>query len=85
MCCRQFVNACSMALDINERLIKEDQYEYHEGLKANFKSMVKELSEIIHEPVCLIAHFHLYNSCGTKFLFIYLLLLHNTFLQLIQP
>ncbi len=45
-----------MALDINERLIKEDQYEYHEGLKANFKSMVKELSDIIHEQVCLIAH-----------------------------
>uniref|UniRef100_A0A672SMG5 Dedicator of cytokinesis protein 11-like n=1 Tax=Sinocyclocheilus grahami TaxID=75366 RepID=A0A672SMG5_SINGR len=50
---RQFVNACSMALDINERLIKEDQYEYHEGLKANFKSMVIELSDIIHEQVCL--------------------------------
>uniref|UniRef100_A0A8C1W7H2 Dedicator of cytokinesis 11 n=1 Tax=Cyprinus carpio TaxID=7962 RepID=A0A8C1W7H2_CYPCA len=48
---RQFVNACSMALDINERLIKEDQYEYHEELKANFKSMVKELSDIIHEQV----------------------------------
>uniref|UniRef100_A0A672QN44 Dedicator of cytokinesis protein 11-like n=1 Tax=Sinocyclocheilus grahami TaxID=75366 RepID=A0A672QN44_SINGR len=46
---RQFVNACSMALEINERLIKEDQYEYHEGLKTNFKSMVKELSDIIHE------------------------------------
>uniref|UniRef100_A0A8C2E076 Dedicator of cytokinesis 11 n=1 Tax=Cyprinus carpio TaxID=7962 RepID=A0A8C2E076_CYPCA len=49
---RQFVNACSMALEINERLIKEDQYEYHEGLKSNFKIMVKELSEIIHEQVC---------------------------------
>nr|XP_055053130.1 dedicator of cytokinesis protein 11 isoform X2 [Misgurnus anguillicaudatus] len=48
---RQFVNACSMALDINERLIKEDQYEYHEGLKTNFKSMVKELSDIIHEQI----------------------------------
>uniref|UniRef100_A0A673I0A1 Dedicator of cytokinesis protein 11-like n=1 Tax=Sinocyclocheilus rhinocerous TaxID=307959 RepID=A0A673I0A1_9TELE len=48
---RQFVNACSMALDINERLIKEDQYEYHEGLKANFKSMVIELSDIIHEQI----------------------------------
>ncbi|XP_057201604.1 dedicator of cytokinesis protein 11 [Triplophysa rosa] len=48
---RQFVKACSMALDINERLIKEDQYEYQEGLKANFKSMVKELSDIIHEQI----------------------------------
>lgn len=40
-----------MALDINERLIKEDQFEYHEGLKTNFKEMVKELSDIIHEQV----------------------------------
>uniref|UniRef100_A0A8D0D8N0 Dedicator of cytokinesis 11 n=1 Tax=Sander lucioperca TaxID=283035 RepID=A0A8D0D8N0_SANLU len=48
---RRFVQACSMALDINERLIKEDQFEYHEGLKANFKDMVKELSDIIHEQV----------------------------------
>uniref|UniRef100_A0A4W4EZ67 Dedicator of cytokinesis 11 n=1 Tax=Electrophorus electricus TaxID=8005 RepID=A0A4W4EZ67_ELEEL len=48
---RRFVQACNMALDINERLIKEDQYEYHEGLKCNFKSMVKELSDIIHEQV----------------------------------
>ncbi|XP_077444428.1 dedicator of cytokinesis protein 11 isoform X2 [Stigmatopora argus] len=46
---RRFVEACGVALDINERLIKEDQFEYHEGLKANFKDMVKELSEIIHE------------------------------------
>uniref|UniRef100_A0A8C2ZDH2 Dedicator of cytokinesis 11 n=1 Tax=Cyclopterus lumpus TaxID=8103 RepID=A0A8C2ZDH2_CYCLU len=27
---RRFVQACSIALDINERLIKEDQFEYHE-------------------------------------------------------
>lgn len=40
-----------MALDINERLIKEDQFEYHEGLKTNFKEMAKELSDIIHEQV----------------------------------
>uniref|UniRef100_A0A8C6Q8W6 Dedicator of cytokinesis 11 n=1 Tax=Nothobranchius furzeri TaxID=105023 RepID=A0A8C6Q8W6_NOTFU len=48
---RRFVEACSMALDINERLIKEDQLEYHEGLKSNFKEMVKELSDIIHEQI----------------------------------
>ncbi|CAF93419.1 unnamed protein product [Tetraodon nigroviridis] len=48
---RHFVQACSMALDINERLIKEDQFEYHEGLKTNFKEMVKELSDIIHEQI----------------------------------
>ncbi|KAM3591225.1 uncharacterized protein V6R79_024850 [Siganus canaliculatus] len=50
---RRFVQACSMALDINERLIKEDQFEYHEGLKGNFKEMVKELSDIIHEQVII--------------------------------
>ncbi|XP_067903129.1 dedicator of cytokinesis protein 11-like [Heterodontus francisci] len=48
---REFVSACSLALDLNERLIKEDQVEYHEGLKANFKEMVKELSEITHEQI----------------------------------
>ncbi|XP_032886817.1 dedicator of cytokinesis protein 11-like [Amblyraja radiata] len=48
---REFVTACSLALDLNERLIKEDQLEYHEGLKSNFKDMVKELSEITHEQV----------------------------------
>lgn len=53
--CRRFVQACSMALDINERLIKEDQFEYHEGLKANFKEMVKELSDIIREQVILLS------------------------------
>uniref|UniRef100_A0AAQ4S5B2 Dedicator of cytokinesis 11 n=1 Tax=Gasterosteus aculeatus aculeatus TaxID=481459 RepID=A0AAQ4S5B2_GASAC len=48
---RRFVQACSIALDINERIIKEDQFEYHEGLKGNFKDLVKELSDIIHEQV----------------------------------
>ncbi|XP_032886818.1 LOW QUALITY PROTEIN: dedicator of cytokinesis protein 11-like [Amblyraja radiata] len=48
---REFVTACSLALDLNERLIKEDQLEYHEGLKSNFKDMVKELSEITHEQM----------------------------------
>uniref|UniRef100_A0A3Q2CL51 Dedicator of cytokinesis 11 n=1 Tax=Cyprinodon variegatus TaxID=28743 RepID=A0A3Q2CL51_CYPVA len=47
----RFVEACSVALDINERIIKEDQFEYHEGLKSNFKDMVKELSDIIHEQI----------------------------------
>uniref|UniRef100_A0A8C9VL72 Dedicator of cytokinesis 11 n=1 Tax=Scleropages formosus TaxID=113540 RepID=A0A8C9VL72_SCLFO len=48
---RNFVQACSVALDINERLIKEDQLEYHEGLKGNFKDMAKELSDIFREQV----------------------------------
>lgn len=48
---RKFIQACGMALELNERLIKEDQAEYHEGLKSNFRDMVKELSDIIHEQV----------------------------------
>ncbi|XP_041051229.1 dedicator of cytokinesis protein 11 isoform X1 [Carcharodon carcharias] len=50
---REFVSACSLALDLNEKLIKEDQVEYHEGLKANFKDMVKELSDITHEQMLI--------------------------------
>uniref|UniRef100_A0A6G1RFT7 Dedicator of cytokinesis 11 n=1 Tax=Hypotaenidia okinawae TaxID=2861861 RepID=A0A6G1RFT7_9GRUI len=48
---RKFIQACGIALDLNERLIKEDQVEYHEGLKSNFRDMVKELSDIIHEQI----------------------------------
>uniref|UniRef100_H2ZTS2 Dedicator of cytokinesis 11 n=1 Tax=Latimeria chalumnae TaxID=7897 RepID=H2ZTS2_LATCH len=48
---RKFIQTCSIALDLNERLIKEDQIEYHEGLKSNFRDMVKELSEIMHEQI----------------------------------
>ncbi|KAM4664608.1 dedicator of cytokinesis protein 11 [Discoglossus pictus] len=48
---KQFIQACGIALDLNEQLIKEDQFEYHEGLKSNFREMVKELSEIIHEQM----------------------------------
>lgn len=49
---RQFVEACGQALEVNERLIKEDQIEYQEEMKANYKEMAKELSEIMHEQVC---------------------------------
>nr|XP_035976622.1 dedicator of cytokinesis protein 9 isoform X8 [Halichoerus grypus] len=57
---RQFVEACGQALAVNERLIKEDQLEYQEEMKANYREMAKELSEIMHEqtlcsPVCLTA------------------------------
>ncbi|XP_066496355.1 dedicator of cytokinesis protein 11 isoform X2 [Tiliqua scincoides] len=48
---RKFIQACGIALEFNERLIKEDQAEYHEGLKSNFRDMVKELSDIIHEQI----------------------------------
>ncbi|KAJ6653778.1 hypothetical protein lerEdw1_008707 [Lerista edwardsae] len=48
---RKFIQACGIALELNERLIKEDQAEYHEGLKSNFRDMAKELSDIIHEQI----------------------------------
>ncbi|KAM7094633.1 dedicator of cytokinesis protein 11 isoform 4-T4 [Ciconia maguari] len=48
---RKFIQACGIALELNEQLIKEDQVEYHEGLKSNFRDMVKELSDIIHEQI----------------------------------
>ncbi|NXG47736.1 DOC11 protein, partial [Psilopogon haemacephalus] len=48
---RKFIQVCGIALELNERLIKEDQVEYHEGLKSNFRDMVKELSDIIHEQI----------------------------------
>uniref|UniRef100_A0A803T6B6 Dedicator of cytokinesis 11 n=1 Tax=Anolis carolinensis TaxID=28377 RepID=A0A803T6B6_ANOCA len=48
---RRFIQVCGVALGLNERLIKEDQAEYHEELKSNFRDMAKELSDIIHEQV----------------------------------
>lgn len=45
------MEACGQALAVNERLIKEDQLEYQEEMKANYREMVKELSEIMHEQV----------------------------------
>uniref|UniRef100_A0A8C3N2Y3 Uncharacterized protein n=1 Tax=Geospiza parvula TaxID=87175 RepID=A0A8C3N2Y3_GEOPR len=54
---RQFVEACGHALGVNERLIKEDQLEYQEEMKANYREMAKELSEIMTgraEVQCLI-------------------------------
>ncbi|XP_043547245.1 dedicator of cytokinesis protein 9 isoform X4 [Chiloscyllium plagiosum] len=48
---RQFVEACGQALIVNERLIKEDQVEYQEEMKANYREMVRELSDIMHEQI----------------------------------
>lgn len=49
--CRQFVEACGQALAVNERLIKEDQQEYHDEMKASYKDLTRELSHIMHEQV----------------------------------
>ncbi|XP_008423127.1 dedicator of cytokinesis protein 9-like isoform X3 [Poecilia reticulata] len=48
---RQFVDACGQALGVNERLIKEDQHEYHDEMKANYRDMIRELSSIMHEQI----------------------------------
>uniref|UniRef100_A0A672RFD9 Dedicator of cytokinesis 9 n=1 Tax=Sinocyclocheilus grahami TaxID=75366 RepID=A0A672RFD9_SINGR len=48
---RQFVEACGLGLGVNERLIKEDQQEYHDEMKANYRDLTKELSAIMHEPL----------------------------------
>ncbi|KAG7271406.1 hypothetical protein CRUP_031218, partial [Coryphaenoides rupestris] len=48
---RQFVEACGRGLGINERLIKEDQQEYHDEMKANYRDFARELSAIMHEQI----------------------------------
>uniref|UniRef100_A0A8C5ANT1 Dedicator of cytokinesis 9 n=1 Tax=Gadus morhua TaxID=8049 RepID=A0A8C5ANT1_GADMO len=48
---RQFVEACGHGLSINERLIKEDQQEYHDEMKANYRDLARELSAIMHEQI----------------------------------
>ncbi|XP_036425770.1 dedicator of cytokinesis protein 9 isoform X5 [Colossoma macropomum] len=48
---RQFVEACGQALGVNERLIKEDQQEYHDEMKASYRDLAKELSLIMHEQI----------------------------------
>ncbi|XP_012920974.1 dedicator of cytokinesis protein 10 isoform X10 [Heterocephalus glaber] len=49
---RQFADACGQALDVNERLIKEDQLEYQEELRAHYRDMLSELSAVMNEQLC---------------------------------
>uniref|UniRef100_G3P3V0 PH domain-containing protein n=1 Tax=Gasterosteus aculeatus aculeatus TaxID=481459 RepID=G3P3V0_GASAC len=46
---RQFADACGQALDVNERLIKEDQLEYQEEMRAHYRDMLTELSGVMNE------------------------------------
>ncbi|XP_026519863.1 dedicator of cytokinesis protein 10 [Notechis scutatus] len=48
---RQFAEACGQALEVNERLIKEDQLEYQEEMKSHYKNMLSELSEVMNEQI----------------------------------
>lgn len=54
------MEACGHGLGINERLIKEDQQEYHDEMKANYRDLAKELSIIMHEQVSL---YQYHNVC----------------------
>ncbi|XP_028818872.1 dedicator of cytokinesis protein 10 isoform X2 [Denticeps clupeoides] len=49
---RQFAEACGQALDVNERLIKQDQLEYQVEMRSHYKNMVAELSSIMNEQLC---------------------------------
>lgn len=49
------MEACGHGLGINERLIKEDQQEYHDEMKANYRDLAKELSIIMHEQVSTVS------------------------------
>ncbi|XP_030431082.1 dedicator of cytokinesis protein 10 isoform X12 [Gopherus evgoodei] len=48
---RQFAEACGLALEVNKRLIKEDQLEYQEEMKSHYKDMVSELSAVMNEQI----------------------------------
>ncbi|XP_067851502.1 dedicator of cytokinesis protein 10 isoform X3 [Heptranchias perlo] len=48
---RQFAAACGHALEVNERLIKEDQLEYQEEMKSHYRDLLSELSAVMNEQV----------------------------------
>ncbi|XP_016887624.1 dedicator of cytokinesis protein 10 isoform X2 [Cynoglossus semilaevis] len=48
---RQFAEACGRALNVNERLIKEDQLEYQEEMKLHYRDLLTELSAIMKEQI----------------------------------
>uniref|UniRef100_A0A8D0D8E7 Dedicator of cytokinesis 10 n=1 Tax=Sander lucioperca TaxID=283035 RepID=A0A8D0D8E7_SANLU len=61
---RQFAEACGQALDVNERLIKEDQLEYQEEMRAHYRDMLTELSGIMNEQTYVITTL-LFQASGT--------------------
>uniref|UniRef100_A0A8C5H8K9 Dedicator of cytokinesis 10 n=1 Tax=Gouania willdenowi TaxID=441366 RepID=A0A8C5H8K9_GOUWI len=68
---RQFAEACGQALDVNERLIKEDQLEYQEEMRAHYRDMLTELP------------FHLPN-CGFFLLLFFWLLYHSSCMDMVH-
>ena len=49
--CRDFINVCNDALDLNAKLITTEQKEYHESLKSGFTDIVNRLSKMFGETV----------------------------------
>ncbi|XP_075426230.1 dedicator of cytokinesis protein 10 isoform X4 [Ascaphus truei] len=48
---RQFADTCGLALEVNGRLIKEDQLEYQEEMKSHYRDILIELSEVMNEKI----------------------------------
>ena len=48
---REFVQVCGQSLEVNAKLIKSDQHEYHDDLVLNYKSMVANLTQLMQEKV----------------------------------
>lgn len=58
------MDACGQGLGVNERLIKEDQQEYHDEMKASYRDLARELSNIMHEQVTMwVVSFRLFFFC----------------------
>lgn len=47
---RDFIGVCHTALQLNARMICNDQKEYHNALKENYQKLCQALSELLDEP-----------------------------------
>ncbi|XP_049302733.1 dedicator of cytokinesis protein 9 isoform X2 [Bactrocera dorsalis] len=47
---RDFVKVCNTALQLNARMISNDQAEYHNALAENYRKLCQALSELLGEP-----------------------------------
>ncbi|XP_055386706.1 dedicator of cytokinesis protein 9 isoform X2 [Condylostylus longicornis] len=48
---RDFVGVCNTALQLNARMISNDQKEYHNALADNYRKLCTDLSELLDEPL----------------------------------
>jgi len=42
---------CNAALEVNQKEIESEQFQYHESLASNFREMKERLQEILSEQV----------------------------------